>query len=170
MNAEARLQQLKNQGKPSDKKAKPLEPSGVGGQNANVAAKQGYRENSGSNGGVVGTSPGENGKPGDGDGTESCSVQHTDTGLSAGGGRKRRAAEMEEEPRAGRADADAHAVARTLLEANGETSRGTPKVLRPSAGTMQPPWSPLDKLCDLASTFQIGGLRSGMVLASSEEQ
>lgn len=157
MNAEARLEQLKNQGKASEsKKAKPVESSGVGGQN--VSAYQECREGSTINGSAEGKLPEEeNGKPGDdGDGTDSCSVQQPTTASSDGGGRKRNAAELEGGPHTERADAGAKAVARTVLEATGETSGGTPNPRRPSAGKaklQQPPWSPLDRLCDLASTF-----------------
>eukprot|EP00752_Nemacystus_decipiens_P017725 g15893.t1 len=65
MNAQARLEQLKNQGRKSESKVEPLGASGIGGTNVNVDAKQEYRERSSNNGGAAGKSPGEeNGKPG----------------------------------------------------------------------------------------------------------
>lgn len=146
MNAEARLKQLKSQGKSLEsKKAKPLEPPGVGGQHVNVAAKKGCREGATSNGSAEANSP-----------ADPCSVQHPTPDSSGGGGRKRGAAEMEGEPRNERADAGAHAQTRAVMARTDETPGGTPKTRRPSAGKaklQQPPWSPLDRLCDLASTF-----------------
>lgn len=124
----------------------------------NVAAKQECREGSSSTGSATGKSAVDgNDKPGDGNGTESCLVQHPASDSSAGGGRKRRAAEMDGAAHTERSHASAHSGARSMLEANGVTSEGTPTTLRRSAEKtklQQPAWSPLDKLCDLASTFQ----------------
>ena len=149
MNAEARLEQLKKQGETSEsKKMKPVGSSGVGGQQVNVAAKQQCREGSTSNG----NSGEDSSKPDPDRGTEACSVRQSATDSSGGGGRKRTATEMDGESRREALDVGAHTGA-TTVPGSGQTS---PKILRPSKGKaklQQSPWSPLDRLCDVASTF-----------------
>lgn len=158
MNAEARLGKLKNQGKTSDNEnANLLVSSGVGGEWMNVATKQECRQGSCS-GSAVGKSAGEEtDKPGDRSDTESCTVQHAAVDSSDVEGCKRRAAEMEGAANTASLHARAHPVRKTMLEANSATSGSTPKMRRASEGKrkqQQTPWSPLDKLCNLASTFQ----------------
>lgn len=144
MNAEARLQQLKTHATTSDNKAL---VSGVGGQCVNVAAKEECTEVSSCSGSAEGKAPEQ---------AQSSSVQQPATDSSDGGGRKRRPAEMAE-PCTESSHAGGHPVAKTMFEVDDATFGGTPKVQRLSVGKtdpQNPSWSPLDKLCDLASTFQ----------------
>lgn len=172
-NAEARLKSLENTADTVEVTPRAPDGGGVG-----LAAAVGQDCRGITAGGVGSNSSGsisenlaeeESEKLGDDRGNGSSSARHhAATESSATGGRKRKAAAKGGSVHNRRIRAAARIVPGTTVLGTTAASSAqdgggvTPTIVRRPAGKtqQQPPWSPLDKLCDLATTFKKDALTS----------